>query len=121
MCGVLVLDFWILNFQILRFLEFCVLDLEIWTLWVFACDFKLCLRTCTGTCTECKQEPTLDQQKTAFVSKFPVFRRGLRVVGGLRMYMRVCNIYIYKSYFGMLMIHCWGVFNVRGKGFIVVV
>ena len=54
-----VLDFWI--FRFFGFLDFCVLH--------------LCFQTV-------ETAPKLDSEKTAFVSVFTVFLRGVRVVGG---------------------------------------
>ena len=70
--GILLFVAGFLDFGILRFLDF----------WI-SCVLHLCFQSVDTA-------PKLDSEKAAFVSVFTVFLRGLRVVGGVTIY-----IYIY--------------------------
>ena len=61
------MDFWILIFGFLDFGVFGFLDF---------CVLHLCFQSV-------ETAPKLDSEKTAFVSVFTVFLRGVRVVGGV--------------------------------------
>ena len=79
------LDFWILDFWIFGFLDFWIFGfLDCW----ICCVLHLCFQTV-------ETAPKLDsEKKKTFVAVFTVLLRGVRVVGGVTIYIYT-HIYIY--------------------------